>query len=179
MKKDLKRILVTDEQIRQKVGELGRAISEDYRGKQLLVVGILKGSIVFMSDLIRAIDLSLEIDFMEVSSYGHSTESSGAVRILKDLDVDIEGRDVLVVEDIIDTGLTLNYLMEILRARKPASLKVCTFLNKPSRRKVKMEADFNGYDIPDEFAVGYGLDYAEKYRNLPYVAVLKPEAYND
>ncbi|MGI6064919.1 MAG: hypoxanthine phosphoribosyltransferase [Bacillota bacterium] len=179
MKKDLKRILVTEEEIRQKVGELGRAISEDYRGKQLLVVGILKGSIVFMSDLIRAIDLPLEIDFMEVSSYGHSTESSGAVRILKDLDVDIEGRDVLVVEDIIDTGLTLNYLMEILRARKPASLKVCTFLNKPSRRKVKMEADFNGYDIPDEFAVGYGLDYAEKYRNLPYVAVLKPEAYND
>jgi hypoxanthine phosphoribosyltransferase len=179
LKKDLKRILVTEEEIRQKVGELGRAISEDYRGKQLLVVGILKGSIVFMSDLIRAIDLPLEIDFMEVSSYGHSTESSGAVRILKDLDVDIEGRDVLVVEDIIDTGLTLNYLMEILRARKPASLKVCTFLNKPSRRKVKMEADFNGYDIPDEFAVGYGLDYAEKYRNLPYVAVLKPEAYND
>lgn len=179
MKKDLKKILVTEEEIRQKVGELGRAISEDYRGKQLLVVGILKGSIVFMSDLIRAIDLPLEIDFMEVSSYGHSTKSSGAVRILKDLDVDIEGRDMLVVEDIIDTGLTLNYLMEILRARKPASLKVCTFLNKPSRRKVKMEADFNGYDIPDEFAVGYGLDYAEKYRNLPYVAVLKPEAYND
>ncbi|MDD4753190.1 MAG: hypoxanthine phosphoribosyltransferase, partial [Desulfitobacteriaceae bacterium] len=166
MKKDLKKILVTEEEIRQKVGELGRAISEDYRGKQLLVVGILKGSIVFMSDLIRAIDLPLEIDFMEVSSYGHSTKSSGAVRILKDLDVDIEGRDMLVVEDIIDTGLTLNYLMEILRARKPASLKVCTFLNKPSRRKVKMEADFNGYDIPDEFAVGYGLDYAEKYRNL-------------
>lgn len=177
MENDLKSILVSEEQIRSKVTELGRVITEQYRGKQLLAVGILKGSIVFMSDLIRSINLPLEIDFMEVSSYGKSTKSSGAVRILKDLDVDIEGRDVLIVEDIIDTGLTLKYLVEILRARKPASLKICTFLNKPSRRKVEMVVDFNGYDIPDEFAVGYGLDYGEKYRNLPYVAVLKPEAY--
>jgi len=156
---------------------MGEAISQDYQGKEILVVGILKGSVVFMGDLVRKIKLPLQIDFMEVSSYGKSTESSGAVRILKDLETNIEGRNVLIVEDIVDTGLTLSYLVKILKARKPASLKICTFLNKPSRRKVALEADYNGYDIPDEFVVGYGLDFNEKYRNIPYVAVLKPEAY--
>lgn len=177
MDKDLAKILVSEEAIRSKVLELGQLITEAYRGRQLLVVGILKGSVVFMSDLIRAIDLPLEIDFMEVSSYGNATQSSGAVRILKDLEVDLTGRDILIVEDIIDTGLTLTYLSKMLRARKPASLKICTFLDKPSRRKSEVFADFTGYAIPDEFVVGYGLDFGGKYRNLPYVAVLKPELY--
>jgi len=174
---DLAKTLITVEEIQSKVAELGRQITADYRGRQLLVIGILKGSVVFMSDLIRAIDLPLEIDFMEVSSYGKSTQSSGAVRILKDLEVDLAGRDILIVEDIIDTGLTLTYLSKILRARRPASLKICTFLDKPSRRKSEICADYTGYEIPDEFAVGYGLDYGGKYRNLPYIAVLKPEMY--
>lgn len=177
MENDLKSILVTEEEITKKVKELGQVITNDYQEKRLLVVGILKGSIVFMSDLIRKINLPLEIDFMEVSSYGNTTESSGAVRILKDLDVDIQGWDVLIVEDIIDTGLTLKYLMKNLEARKPASLKICTFLNKPSRRQVEIMVNYNGYDIPDEFVVGYGLDFSGKFRNLPFVAVLKPEAY--
>ncbi|ATW25559.1 hypoxanthine phosphoribosyltransferase [Candidatus Formimonas warabiya] len=177
MKKDLKKVLVTEKEIKSKIKEMGEAISQDYQGKEILVVGILKGSVVFMGDLVRKIKLPLQIDFMEVSSYGKSTESSGAVRILKDLETNIEGRNVLIVEDIVDTGLTLSYLVKILKARKPASLKICTFLNKPSRRKVALEADYNGYDIPDEFVVGYGLDFNEKYRNIPYVAVLKPEAY--
>ena len=177
MEKDLAKILITEADIRAKVLELGQLITEAYQGRQLLVVGILKGSVVFMSDLIRAINLPLEIDFMEVSSYGKSTQSSGAVRILKDLATDLAGWDVLIVEDIIDTGLTLTYLSKLLRARKPASLKICTFLDKPSRRKSDVRADFTGYEIPDEFAVGYGLDFGGKYRNLPYVAVLKPELY--
>jgi hypoxanthine phosphoribosyltransferase len=143
----------------------------------LLIVGILKGSFVFMGDLIRNIDVPIQVDFMEISSYGCATESSGAVRILKDLDNDIEGRNVLIVEDIVDTGLTLSYLIDNLWSRKPSSLKICTFLNKPSRRKVPLEVNYNGYNIPDEFVVGYGLDYAEKYRNLPYVAIVKPEIY--
>lgn len=177
MEKNLQKVLVTEEEIRIKVKELGEAITRDYQGKDLLVVGILKGSVVFMGDLIREIKLPLQIDFMEVSSYGKSTESSGAVRILKDLKSNVEGRDILIVEDIIDTGLTLSYLLDILEARKPGSIKICTFLNKPSRRKVKLQADYNGYDIPDEFVVGYGLDYGESYRNIPYVAVMKPVAY--
>jgi len=178
LEKDLHKILVTEEEIKNKVKELGAAITRDYRGKDLLVVGILKGSVVFMGDLIREIKLPVQIDFMEVSSYeGKATESSGAVRILKDLKSNVEGKNILIVEDIIDTGLTLSYLMDILQARKPGSIKICTFLNKPSRRKVNLQADYNGYDIPDEFVVGYGLDYAESYRNLPYVAVLKPEMY--
>jgi len=178
LEKDLQKILVTEEEIKNKVKELGAAITRDYRGKDLLVVGILKGSVVFMGDLIREIKLPVQIDFMEVSSYeGKATESSGAVRILKDLKSNVEGKNILIVEDIIDTGLTLSYLMDILQARKPGSIKICTFLNKPSRRKVNLQADYNGYDIPDEFVVGYGLDYAESYRNLPYVAVLKPEMY--
>lgn len=177
MKNDLKKVLITEEEIRAKLRELGQEITKDYSGKDLLIVGILKGSFVFMGDLIRNIDVPIQVDFMEISSYGYAAESSGAVRILKDLDNNIEGRNVLIVEDIVDTGLTLSYLIDNLRSRKPSSLKICTFLNKPSRRKVSLEVNYNGYNIPDEFVVGYGLDYAEKYRNLPYIAIVKPEIY--
>lgn len=177
LENNLLKTLITEEDIKIKVKELGEFITRDYQGKDLLVVGILKGSVVFMGDLIREIKIPLQIDFMEVSSYGKSTESSGAVRILKDLKSDIEGRNILIVEDIIDTGLTLSYLLSILEARRPGSITICTFLNKPSRRKVELLVDYNGFDIPDEFVVGYGLDFGEIYRNLPYVGVLKPEAY--
>lgn len=177
MKNDVKKVLITEEEIRAKLRELGQEITKDYSGKDLLIVGILKGSFVFMGDLIRNIDVPIQVDFMEISSYGYAAESSGAVRILKDLDNNIEGRNVLIVEDIVDTGLTLSYLIDNLRSRKPSSLKICTFLNKPSRRKVPLEVNYNGYNIPDEFVVGYGLDYAEKYRNLPYIAIVKPEIY--
>jgi hypoxanthine phosphoribosyltransferase len=177
VERDLLKIMITAEEIKQKVKELGKAISKDYQGQDLLVVGILKGSVVFMGDLIREINIPLQIDFMEVSSYGRSTESSGAVRILKDLESNVEGQNILIVEDIIDTGLTLSYLLDLLQARKPGSIKICTFLNKPSRRKVSLKVEYNGYDIPDEFVVGYGLDYGELYRNLPFVGVLKPEIY--
>lgn len=177
MEKDLAKILITEENIKMKVQELGKEICRDYAGQDLLVVGILKGAIMFMSDLVRAINLPLNIDFMAVTSYGKSTESSGAVRILKDLDSSIEGRNVLIVEDIVDTGLTLKYLTENLSARAPKSVRICTFLNKPERRKVEVDVHYTGFVIPDEFVVGYGLDFAEKYRNLPFIAVLKPEAY--
>lgn len=167
------RVLITEEQIQKRIKELGRQLTEDYRGKELVVIGILKGSVIFMSDLIRAIALNVQLDFMAVSSYGKSTSSSGVVRILKDLDTDISGKDVLIVEDIVDTGLTLSYLVENLLSRNPASLKICTFLDKPSRREAKITPHYNGYEIPDEFVVGYGLDYAEKYRNLPYIGVIE------
>ena len=171
---EIKRILISEEEIKQKVRELGTQISEDYRNKDLFVIGILKGSIVFLSDLIRNISVPLQMDFMAVSSYGTSTHTSGVVRILKDLEADIISRDVLIVEDIIDTGLTLSYLKENLLTRNPASLKVCTFLDKPCRRRVPLTPDYNGYEIQDEFVVGYGLDYNENFRNLPYIAVLDP-----
>lgn len=174
---EAERILLSEEEIQAKVKELGAEISSYYGDKPILALGILKGAIVFMSDLIRQITCPLEIDFMAVSSYGSSTESSGVVRILKDLDGSIEGKNVLIIEDIIDSGLTLNYLVENLKSRGPASVKIVTLLNKPSRRKVNIQADFNGFTIPDEFVVGYGLDFAERYRNLPYICVLKPEAY--
>lgn len=167
------RVLLTQEQIMDRLTELGKEISEDYEGKEILLVGILKGSVVFMADLMRQIKVPLQIDFMAVSSYGKSTHSSGVVRILKDLDADIEGRHVLIVEDIVDTGLTLSYLVENLLSRKPASLKICTFLDKPERRQTQIIPDYNGYEIPDEFVVGYGLDYNEKYRNLPYIGVVE------
>lgn len=179
MHEHLCKILVSEQQIRSKIQELGRQISVDYQDKDLVIIGILKGAVVFLSDLIREINLPLELDFMVISSYGKSTHASGVVRIIKDLDKDIAGKDVLIVEDIVDTGLTLSYLLENLRTRKPASLKICAFLDKPSRRKVTLIPDYKGYTIPDEFAVGYGLDYGEKYRNLPYVGVLKPEYYQD
>lgn len=176
--KDIQETLISEDKIAEKVKELGEKITNDYSGnRELIVVGILKGAIIFLSDLVRQISLPLTLDFMAVSSYGTSMHSSGAVRILKDLEVDIEDKDVLIVEDIVDTGLTLKYLLENLRSRNPNSIKVCTLLDKPERRTVGVEVDYNGFSIPDRFVVGYGLDYAETYRNLPYIGVLKPEAY--
>lgn len=177
MNKYVQNVLVSEEQIKTKVKELGEQITRDYQGKDLLVICILKGAVVFMADLIREIKLPLDIDTMVVSSYGSSTQSSGVVRILKDLDEGVEGRDLLIVEDIVDTGLTLKYLIDNIVRRGPKSVKICSFLDKPERRKVDIIPDYLGYSIPDEFVVGYGLDYAEKYRNLPYVAILDPEAY--
>jgi len=174
---DVERILLSAVDIRAKVAELGRKISEDYQGKELIVVGILKGAAIFCSDLLREITVPVSLDFMAVSSYGASTKSTGVMRILKDLDESIQGKHVLLVEDIVDTGLTLNYLREYLEGRNPASLKVCVLLDKPSRRKTEVAVEYRGFEIPDEFVVGYGLDYAEKYRNLPYISVLKPSIY--
>jgi hypoxanthine phosphoribosyltransferase len=176
---DIDRILITDEEIQGKIRELGERITEDYRGKELLLVGVLKGAFVVMADLSRHIRLPLQFDFMAVSSYGAATKTSGVVRILKDLDHDIDGQDVLLVEDIVDSGLTLAYLLRNLRARRPASLEVCALMQKPEVQRVQVDIKYRGFDIPPEFVVGYGLDYAEKYRNLPYVATLKPEAYAD
>lgn len=178
MVEDIKEVLVSREALAARVSEMGAAISADYAGKEILMIGVLRGAVIFMADLARAIECPVAIDFMAVSSYGMSTSSTGVVRFLKDLDEDIKGKHVLIVEDIIDSGLTLKYLYDNLKSRKPASLKICTLLNKPSRRKVEVPVDYNGFDIPDYFVVGYGLDYAEKYRNLPFVGVLKPEAYS-
>ena len=178
MHNDVERCLISGAQIAERVAELGERLSEDYQGKNLVIVGILKGAIVFLSDLIREISIPLYLDFMAVSSYGSSTQSSGVVRILKDLDKSIENKDVLIVEDIIDSGLTLKYLVENLEARYPNSVKVCTLLDKPARRKTQVSIDYNGFTIPDEFAVGYGLDYNDNYRNLPGVYVLKEKIYN-
>jgi hypoxanthine phosphoribosyltransferase len=165
--------LVPEEDLKRRVRELGEEISRDYHGKDLFLVGVLKGAVFFLSDLMRAIDVPCEVDFMAVASYGSSTDSSGVVRILKDLDATIEGRDVLIVEDIIDSGLTLSYLLRTLRAREPRSLEVCALLTKPERRKVDLPIRYTGFEIPNEFAIGYGLDHAERYRNLPYVATLR------
>lgn len=178
MEKSISRILITEEQIKNKVREIGKTITHDYQGKDLLVICILKGAMIFMADLVREIKVPLDIDTMVVSSYGTSTKSSGVVRILKDLDESVENRDILIVEDIIDTGLTLKYLMDNMLSRGPKSIKICSFLDKPEHRKVDIVPDYKGYSIPDEFVVGYGLDYAEKYRNLPYVAVLDPKVYS-
>ena len=177
MHPDCERILLSEGEIRTKVEDIGRQISQDYAGKELLVIGILKGAMIFLADLVRNITVPTYFDFIDVSSYGASSESSGVVRILKDLDYGIEGRHILIVEDIIDTGLTLNYLVENLKSREPASVKVCTLLDKPSRRVEPVEIDYNGFTIPDEFVVGYGLDYNEHYRNLPSIMVLRREAY--
>jgi len=165
-------ILVQRDELAHRVRELGEEISRDYAGRPLLLVGVLKGAIFFLSDLMRHLDVDCEVDFMAVSSYGSSTDSSGVVRILKDLDASIEGRDVLIVEDIVDSGLTLAYLFRMLRARGPASLEVCALLTKPDRREIDMPIRYVGFEIPNRFAIGYGLDFAERYRNLPYVAVL-------
>lgn len=175
--KDIKEVLCSEQFLKTKIQELGAAITKDYAGKNLLLVSILKGSIMVMADLMRAVDLPLQIDFMNVSSYGAGTETKGAVKILKDLDVDIKGLDVLIVEDILDSGVTLHSLINLLRQRGPASIEICTLFSKPSRRQVDVEAKYVGIEIPDAFIVGYGLDYAEKYRNLPYVGVLKGEVY--
>ena len=175
---DIGEVLLTEEAIRDKVAELGRQITAAYNGRPLTLVSVLKGSLPFMADLMRQIDLPLRIDLMEVSSYGGAvTETSGLVRILKDLSKTIEGKDVLIVEDIIDTGLTLNYLVRYLRGKSPASLRICTLLDKPARRLVDIDIDYRGFTIPDRFVVGYGLDYGEFYRNLPYIGVLRPEVY--
>jgi hypoxanthine phosphoribosyltransferase len=175
---DIGEILLPEERIQARVAELGARISADYRGRSLTLVSVLKGSLPFMADLMRAIEVPLRIDLMEVSSYGgSSTESSGLVRILKDLSASIEGEDVLIVEDIIDTGLTLNYLVRYLRGKNPASLRICTLLDKPARRLVEIPVDYTGFTIPDQFVVGYGLDYGELYRNLRFVGVLRPEVY--
>ncbi|NLY76451.1 MAG: hypoxanthine phosphoribosyltransferase, partial [Firmicutes bacterium] len=176
---DLKEIVLTSEQIKERIKELGSEISGDYRGSVPVLVGILKGALPFIADLMRAISIPVVYDLMAVSSYGASTKTTGTVRIIKDLDLDIENRDVIIVEDIVDTGLTLQYLVENLRSRRPKSLKVCTLLDKPSRRQNQIQPDYNGFVIPDVFVVGFGLDYAERYRNLPYIGVLKEEIYRN
>ena len=175
MNQDIDHVLVSEEQLRAKVTELGARISRDYAGRQLLLVSILKGSVVFMADLMRAITIPCSIDFMVVSSYGGAnTTSTGLVKIVKDL----TGKDVLIVEDILDTGITLSNLVPMLKMRNPCSVRLCTILSKPSRRKAQIEPDYLGFEVPDEFVVGYGLDYAETYRTLPCVGVLKPEVYS-
>jgi hypoxanthine phosphoribosyltransferase len=177
MMSDVKEVLITSKEIEEKVREIGARITEDYRGEKPLLIGVLRGAVVVMSDLMRNIDLQCELDFMDISSYGSGTSSSGVVRILKDLEENITGRHVLIVEDIIDTGLTLSYLMRSLLARKPASLEVCALLSKPTRRRVELDVRYLGFEVPDEFVVGYGLDYAGAYRNLPDICVLKPEVF--
>jgi hypoxanthine phosphoribosyltransferase len=176
---DVADVLLSEDTIQAKVAELGQRITADYTGRELTLVSVLKGSLPFMADLMRHVGLPLTIDLMEVSSYGGSmTETSGLVRIIKDLSASIDGREVLLVEDIIDTGLTLNYLMRYLRGKNPASLRICTLLDKPARRLVEIPVDYVGFTIPDQFVVGYGLDYGEHYRNLRYVGVLRPEVYS-
>lgn len=177
MMPDVQEVLIPSDEIQAKLRELGERITADYRGEKPLLVGILRGAIVVMGDLMRNIDLQCEIDFMDISSYGSGTSSSGVVRILKDLEEDITGRRVLIVEDIIDTGLTLSYLLRSLHARKPASLEICALLSKPSRRRVDLDVKYLGFEVPDEFVVGYGLDYAGAYRNLPDICILKPQVF--
>ncbi|WP_195972132.1 hypoxanthine phosphoribosyltransferase [Clostridium thermobutyricum] len=178
MRDEIKKVLFTEEDLQLKCKELGEKITKDYEGKDLLVVGVLKGSVLFTSDLIKNIKIPCEIDFMAVSSYGNSTESSGVVRILKDLDNGIEGKDVLIVEDIVDTGNTLSYLKRYLNGRGANSVKIITLLDKPERRTAEVEVDYIGFEVPNEFIVGYGIDYAEKYRNLPFVGILDEKVYS-
>ena len=179
MDQDINQVLLSEKQLLERVRELGEQISTDYLDKDLVVVCVLRGSFIFVSDLVRSIKIPLAVDFISISSYGSGTTSSGVVRFLKDLDEEISGRHVLVVEDIIDTGTTLKYLLENLQTRKPASIKVCTLLSKPERRKVEIAIDYNGFVVPDHFVVGYGLDYAEIYRNLPYIGILNPKVYEN
>ena len=179
MNQDIEKVLISEEEIQQKLKELGAVITEDYKDTLPLAVGVLKGAMPFMADLLKRVDTYLEMDFMAVSSYGHSTTSSGEVKILKDLDTSVEGRDILIVEDIIDSGLTLSYLVDLFKYRKAKSVKIVTLLDKPSGRKIDIEADYVGFDVPNEFVVGYGLDYKEQYRNLPYIGVLKPSVYSN
>lgn len=174
---DIAEVLIDEQAIAAKVRELGTAIADDYRGKDLVLVSILKGALPFLADLMRQMPIPLALDFLEVSSYGEATESSGNVRILKDLAKPIEGREVVVIEDILDTGHTLSYVIEHLRSKQPRSVRLCTLLDKPARRIVPIQIDYRGFEIPDKFVVGYGLDYAERYRNLPFIGVLKPEVY--
>lgn len=178
MTNDIMQVLLTRETINERVVELGREITEKFEGTEPLFIGVLKGSFVFMADLMRNVNLKCSVDFMAVSSYGGGTTTSGAVKINKDLNEDITGRHVIIVEDILDSGVTLTYLCGYLQNRKPASITLVTLLDKPARRKAPIKADFVGFEVPDEFVVGYGLDYAEKYRNLPFVGILKPEVYS-
>lgn len=179
MKHDIKEVLIAEEEIQKRVKELGAVLSEEYQDRFPLVIGVLKGAMLFMSDIVKNMDIHLEMDFMDVSSYGSSTVSSGEVKIIKDLNTSVEGRDIIIIEDIIDSGLTLNYLVDLLRYRKAKSIKIVTLLDKPTGRKVDLYADLVGFDVPDAFVVGYGLDFAERYRNLPYIGVLKPEVYQN
>ena len=174
---DVEEILLSGEQVQARVAELGAQLAADYDGRDPVLVSVLKGSIIFLADLVRAMPIPLSIDLMEVSSYGASTESSGQVRILKDLSTSIAAREVIVVEDIIDTGLTLNYLLRYLHDKGPASIRICCLLDKPARRLAEIEIDYRGFTIPDRFVIGYGLDYGERYRNLPYIGVLRPSVY--
>jgi hypoxanthine phosphoribosyltransferase len=175
LERDVSEILIHAEALQRRIGELGEELSADYDGRDLLLVGVLKGAVFFMADLMRKITVPCEIDFMAISSYGAATDSSGIVRILKDLDISIEGRHVLIVEDIIDSGLTLSYLVRTLEAREPATLEICALMTKPERRQIDVEVRYVGFEIPNRFVIGYGLDFGERYRNLPYVGVLHPD----
>lgn len=177
MKNDIAKVLISEEELSAKVKELGEQISNDYKDKDLIMISVLKGSVVFMADLMRAITVHAAIDFMSVSSYGNGTVSSGVVKIIKDIDTPLEGKDILIVEDILDSGKTLSYLSKHLMGKGANSIKIATLLDKPERRKVDVYPDYKGFIVPDEFVVGYGLDYDEKYRNLPYIGVLKPHVY--
>lgn len=179
LQKDIEEILISEERLQEKARELGETLTNDYKDKYPLAIGVLKGAMPFMGDLMKRFDGYVEMDFMDVSSYGNATVSSGEVKIIKDLNASVEGRDLLIIEDIIDSGLTLSYLVDLFKYRKANSIKIVTLLDKPSGRKVDLKADYIGFEVPDAFVVGYGLDFAEKYRNLPYIGVLKPEVYSD
>ncbi|MFC3040964.1 hypoxanthine phosphoribosyltransferase [Virgibacillus xinjiangensis] len=179
MHNDIKEVLISEEEIAQKCKELGKQLAEEYDGRFPLAIGVLKGAMPFMSDILRRIEIPLEMDFMDVSSYGGGTTSSGEVKIVKDLDTKVEGRDLLIIEDIIDSGLTLSYLIDLFKYRKANSIKIVTLLDKPAGRTAAIKADMVGFEVPNEFVVGYGLDYDEIYRNLPYIGVLKPEVYSE
>lgn len=179
MKNDMLKTFYSKKDLEETVARLGKEITEDYRGKTPVMVAVLKGAFIFMADLVRAIDIPCTVDFMVVSSYGKGTTTSGSVKIIKDLDTNIEGKDVIIVEDILDSGVTLSNLIRLLQQRRPASIKICTLFDKPARHKVQINVDYNGLEVPDEFIVGYGLDYAEIYRNYPEIAVLKPSVYEE
>lgn len=178
LQKDIKEVLISEEQLQEKARELGETLTRDYEGKYPLAIGVLKGAMPFMGDLMKRFDGYVEMDFMDVSSYGNATVSSGEVKIVKDLNASVEGRDLLIIEDIIDSGLTLSYLVDLFKYRKANSIKIVTLLDKPTGRKVDLKADYIGFEVPDAFVVGYGLDYAEKYRNLPYIGILEPAVYS-
>ncbi|MGM9967914.1 MULTISPECIES: hypoxanthine phosphoribosyltransferase [unclassified Rummeliibacillus] len=178
LQKDIEKVLISEEELQNKIQELGESLTTEYQDKFPLLIGVLKGAMPFMADLMKRIDSYVEIDFMDVTSYGNATVSSGEVKILKDLNTSVEGRDIVIIEDIIDSGLTLSYLVDLFKYRKAKSIKIVTLLDKPSGRKVDLKADYVGFEVPDAFVVGYGLDYAEKYRNLPYIGVLKPSVYS-
>lgn len=178
LQKDIEKVLISEEELQSKIQELGESLTAEYQDKFPLLIGVLKGAMPFMADLMKRIDSYVEIDFMDVTSYGNATVSSGEVKIVKDLNTSVEGRDIIIIEDIIDSGLTLSYLVDLFKYRKAKSIKIVTLLDKPSGRKVDLKADYVGFEVPDAFVVGYGLDYAEKYRNLPYIGVLKPSVYS-